>query len=205
MTKASDVAKKKQQLAKQLKLVCNETGKPREKDIVAVVRGAVRKAWMRSPVKLSLSMKNAVHVEDVPKHLHPKRLTKNSKWLYQCAIGGDWHIGSNIVYDHIIGEHSCKSYEDFKGFCKSILDVGWSDLQQLCKACHDIKTYSERYGVTYEEAKSLKPVIAITKTTAAKQKKWLSDRGVKPASNQEGRTKQITDVLNKEGMTLKVR
>jgi len=45
MTKASDVAKKKQQLAKQLKLVCNETGKPREKDIVAVVRSAVRKAW----------------------------------------------------------------------------------------------------------------------------------------------------------------
>ena len=47
MTKQADIKKKKEQLAKQLKLVCNETGKPRERDIVAVVRGAVRKAWMR--------------------------------------------------------------------------------------------------------------------------------------------------------------
>jgi len=38
-------------------------------------------------------------------------------------------------------------------------------------------------------------VIAVTKLTAVKQKKWLSDRGVKPASNQGGRTKQITEIL----------
>ena len=47
MSKQLDIKKKQQQLEKQLKNICNKTGKPREKDIVAVVRGAVRKAWMR--------------------------------------------------------------------------------------------------------------------------------------------------------------
>ena len=197
-TKREDVAKKKAQLDKQMKFVDSETGKPREKDIVAVVRSAVRQAWMRSPVKLTLLMKSAVHVDDVPKHLHPKKLTKNSKWLYQCKIGGDWHIGSNIVCDHVVGEHSCKDYDDFKGFCESILDVGWKDLQLCCKSCHDVKTYSERYGVSMEEAKSLKEVIAITKLPVVKQRKWLTERGVKPASNQEKRTEQIKQLLSNQ-------
>ena len=205
MTKASDVAKKKQQLDKQLKLVCNETGKPREKDIVAVVRSAVRKAWMRAPTKLSLLMKSAVHVSDVPPQLRPKRLTANSKWLYKCELEGTYHIASDIEVDHKVGEHSLKCYDDMVSFTKGILDVSWDDLSVVSKEAHAIKTYSERYGVSYEEAKALKDVIAVTKLTAVKQKKWLTDRGVKPASNQEGRTKQITGVLNKESINLKER
>lgn len=46
MSKQLDIKKKKIQLDKQLKSICNETGKPREKDVVAVVRSAVRRAWM---------------------------------------------------------------------------------------------------------------------------------------------------------------
>ena len=198
MTKQLDIKKKQQQLDKQLKLVCNETGKPREKDIVAVVRSAVRKSWLRAPTKLSLLMKSAVHVSDVPAQLRPKRLTANSKWLYKCELEGTYHIASDIEVDHKVGEHSLKSYEDMVSFTKGILDVSWDDLSVVSKEAHAIKTYSERYGVTYEEAKALKPVIAVTKTTAAKQKKWLSDRGVKPASNQNGRTKQITEILKED-------
>lgn len=196
-TKRVDVAKKKAQLDKQMKLINHETGRPREKDILTVVRSAVRKAWQFAPTKLSLLNKSALHVSDVPKELHPPKLTGNSKWLYKCNICEKYYIQSRVQVDHIIGEHSLKSYEDMVGFTKAILDVSWDDLRILCIECHSIATYSERYGVSMEEAKSLKEVIAITKLPVVKQRKWLTERGVKPASNQEKRTDQIKKLLEK--------
>lgn len=195
MTKASDVAKKKQQLAKQLKNVCNKTGKPREKDIVAVVRGAVRKAWMRSPTKLSLLAKSAIHVSDIPKERLPKGLTKVSKWLYECSMCKDYFIPSKIQCDHIGGENSLKTYDDMLRFTRSILDVGWEDLQLLCVECHSYKTYSERYNVSIEQAKREKEVIAIINGGVAKQKSFIKKHEVTPATTIVKRRDQIRAII----------
>lgn len=195
MTKASDVAKKKQQLAKQLKFVCDKTGRPREKDIVAVVRGAVRKAWMRSPTKLSLLAKSAIHVSDVPKNKLPKGLTKVSKWLYECNMCKDYFIPSKIQCDHVGGENSLKTYDDMVGFTRSILDVGWEDLQLLCVECHGYKTYSERYDVSLEQAKSEKEVIAVMNSGVVKQKAFIKKHGVTPATTIVKRRYQIRAII----------
>lgn len=195
MTKQLDIKKKQQQLDKQLKNVCNETGRPREKDIVAVVRGAVRKAWMRSPTKLSLLAKSAVHVTDVPKDKLPKGLSKVSKWLYECNMCRDYFIPSKIQCDHTKGEHSLKDYEEMVGFTRSILDVGWDDLQLLCVECHSYKTYSERYNVSLEEAKKEKEVIAVMNGGVAKQKAFIKKHGVTPATTIEKRRDQIRNIL----------
>lgn len=197
MTKQADINKKQEQLARQLKKICNETGRPREKDILAVVRGAVRKAWMRSPTKLSLLMMSAVHVEDVPEELRPPKLTKNTKWLYKCAIEGTYHIGSQVEIDHIKGENSLKTYDDMVGFTQSILDVQWSDLRILSKEAHACITYAERYGLTYEQAKKEKEVIVIVSSGVAKQKDFLKKHGVTPASTIDKRREQIRDIMNK--------
>jgi len=198
MSKQDDIRKKQEQLAKQLKNICNETGRPREKDVVAVVRSAVRKAWMRAPTKLSLLMMNAVHVEDVPEELRPPKLTKNTKWLYKCAIEGTYHIGSQVEVDHIRGENSLKGYEDMVDFTRSILDVGWSDLRILSKEAHAIVTYAERYDLTYEQAKKEKEVIAIMNSGVVKQKAFLKKHGVTPASTIDKRREQIRDIVTKE-------
>lgn len=198
MTKQLDIKKKQQQLDKQLKLVCNKTGKPREKDIVAVVRGAVRKAWMRSNTKLSLLAKSAIHVTDVPKDKLPKGLTKASKWLYECNMCKGYFITSKIQCDHTKGEHSLKTYDDMVGFTQSILDVGWDDLQLLCVDCHSYKTYSERYGVTLEEAKKEKEVIAIINGGVVKQKAFIKKHGVTPATTIVNRRDQIRDIIKGE-------
>lgn len=199
MSKQDDIRKKQEQLAKQLKNICNETGRPREKDVIAVVRSAVRKAWMRAPTKLSLLMMNAVHVEDVPEELRPPKLTKNTKWLYKCAIEGTYHIGSQVEVDHIRGENSLKGYEDMVDFTRSILDVQWSDLRILSKEAHAIVTYAERYSLTYEQAKKEKEVIAIMNSGIVKQKAFLKKHGVTPASTIDKRREQIRDVMNKGG------
>lgn len=195
MTKQLDIKKKQQQLAKQLKNICNKTGKQREKDIVAVVRGAVRKAWMRSNTKLSLLAKSAIHVTDVPKDRLPKGLTKASKWLYECSMCKDYFIPSKIQCDHIKGEHSLKTYDDMVGFTQSILDVGWEDLQLLCVDCHSYKTYSERYNVTLDEARKEKEVIAIMNSGVVKQKAFIKKHGVTPATTIDNRRNQIRDIL----------
>ena len=198
MTKKADIEKKQEQLDKQLKNICNETGRPREKDVVAVVRSAVRKAWMRAPTKLSLLIMSAVHVEDVPKELRPPKLTKNTKWLYKCAIEGTYHIGSQVEVDHCRGENSLKTYDDMVEFTQSILDVCWSDLRILSKEAHAIVTYAERYGLTYEQAKKEKGVIAIINSGVVKQKAFLRKHGVTPASTIDKRREQMRDIVNKE-------
>lgn len=198
MSKSKEVALKKAQLAKQLAKVCPETGRPREKDVLSVVRSAVRKSWMRHPAKLSLLMKNAIHVTDVPKDQLPPKLNARTKWLYKCNIEGTYHIGSDVEVDHIKGEHSLKSYDDMVGFTRSILDVGWSDLQILSKEAHACLTYAERYGLTYDEAKQEKEVIAIINSGVVKQKEWLKKNGVTPASTIDKRRDQIREVLKNE-------
>jgi hypothetical protein len=66
-------------------------------------------------------------------------------WKVKCDRCGWYHRTNEIEVDHIKGEHSLKTLEDMSSFVLSILDVTTKDLQVLCKPCHRIKTYGERY------------------------------------------------------------
>lgn len=198
MTKQADLKKKQEQLSKQLKNICNETGRPREKDIVAVVRGAVRKAWSRSPTKLSLLMMRAVHVSDVPEDKLPPKLSKVSKWLYECEMCHEYFIQSKIECDHKRGENTLKTYDDMVGFTNSILNVCWDDLSLLCVPCHAAKTYSQRYNISIEDAWAEKGVLAIMNSGTEEQKAFLKKNGVVPASTIDKRRDQIREVLKGE-------
>ncbi|WEY17900.1 hypothetical protein OJIADAOI_00129 [Pseudomonas phage SPA05] len=74
------------------------------------------------------------------------------------------------------------------------------DLAVLCKPCHEIKTYAERYGLTLEEADIVKQAIAIQKQKGY-DKVFLQEAGIKPASNAKLRKEQIIEYLKskKEG------
>jgi hypothetical protein len=58
-----------------------------------------------------------------------------------------------------------------------MLDVLYKDLEAVCKPCHSIITYSERMGISFEEAVIEKQVVAFGKLPAAKQKEILNDFG----------------------------
>lgn len=195
MTKQKDLVALKTRLAKQLKKVDNTTGRPKESDLVGVVRSAVRKSWMRAPTKLSFIMQRAIHVSDIPTNKLPSKLSKVSKWLYKCEDCLSYFIAKNIEVDHIKGEHSCKVLADTEGFARSVLDVGWKDLQLLCVDCHEVKTYAERYNVTKEEATLQKVVIRVMKTKAKGQQEFIKKHGVVPAKNEAGRREQILDII----------
>lgn len=108
-----------------------------EKEACDIVRSAIRKSWMRHPIKLL-----AVDLATEP-DLDPNTRTI---WKVKCARCGLYHRKDGVEVDHIRGEHSLKTLADLPNFVLSILDVTTKDLQVLCKPCHRIKTYAERYG-----------------------------------------------------------
>ncbi|TXN26545.1 hypothetical protein, partial [Lacisediminihabitans profunda] len=102
--------------------------------------------------------------------------------------------------DHKTGEFSLTRVEDIQAFVEGVVFVRIGDLAVLCKPCHEIKTYAERYGLTLEEAGIVKQAIAIQKQKGY-DKAFLQEVGIKPASNAELRKEQIIEYLKskKEG------
>ena len=107
-----------------------------EKEACNIMRTAVRKAWMRSPIKLL-----AIDLATIPDN-DP---TTRTIWNVFCSRCETYHKKNNVEVDHMRGEHSLKTLDDLVPFVMSILDVTTHDLQVLCKPCHRIKTYAERH------------------------------------------------------------
>lgn len=185
----ADITKRKTNLEKLLKQIDRETGKSIEYKMLTVVRGAIRKSWMSSPTKLSyLELGIVPDMDD----------TNRRKWKCQCEICKEWFKIADIQIDHVDGHNTFTQKSDFENYFDSILMVGYDGLQRLCLDCHSVKTYMDAHGLTFEQAEKEKGVIKIINLTAAQQKKWLKDRGVKAGSNEEIRRNQIRNVLEEE-------
>lgn len=166
----ADINKKRKEYESNLKKL-DEEGRIKEKLALSYMISAIRKEWMKSPTKLAI-----LHEAMVP-DMNPKTRTK---WLYKCAICEDMFKGADVEVDHIIGEHSFTDISMFEDYWNNILRVPKSGLQVLCKVCHSIKTFSERYNCTWEEAVSKKKIILKMNQTAKQQKDELASYGYKP-------------------------
>lgn len=155
---------------------------------VKTLHSAIRKEWMKSPTKLAV-LYEAMHPD-----LNPKTRTK---WLFRCAICNELFKGADVEVDHIKGEHSFLSIDDFRTYWDNILMVPKSGLQVLCKQDHAIKTYSERYNVSWSEAIKRKNLINKLNQPVNIQKKELQAAGFTSnmVSNEEKRTKCYIKLL----------
>lgn len=192
----ADIAKRKANRDKLAKKI-TEDGHLKENELVRIVRKAIDSAWMTAANKL-------VFFEDkVIPDMNPATRTK---WLIECNQCGNMFKVDEVNVDHVVGEFACTNREEFMSYLFSRLDVNFEDLQILCvdipkknhTGCHQIKTLSERMGITFEEAKIEKEVIAICKLKAAQIDKWLSDRGIKVAKNPQARRDAVREVLKNE-------
>ena len=146
-----------------------------EKEVATNFRQAVRSMWSDSVFKKEVYKKSSIRVKNEnPKSM--KRFPMVTK--YKCAICGEYFTAPETELDHVDGEQSMLSISDAENFIKSIFFTTPSNLQIVCKdkkrkvkgksevvrfGCHSIKTFSERYGVTFEQAKLEKEYIAICK------------------------------------------
>lgn len=186
----SEIAKKERDYHQHLKKL-DEDGRIKDNLAITSLRSAIRKEWMRNPAKL------AVLYEAMQPDMDNSTRTK---WLFKCAVCNGLFKLADVEVDHIKGEHSLSCAEDFVEFYNNILRVKKSGLQVLCKDDHAIKTYSERYNVTWEEAVSKKKVIQKLNQTASEQKKELRSYGFKASeiANETLREKAYEQLL-KEG------
>lgn len=175
---------KQQQKLNDLKKLIDDDGRSSEAAMVKIVRGAIRQSWMKSPTKLAyLHSKIEPDMDD----------TNRRKWKVRCECCQNYFKMDEIEIDHKHGNHSFTKPEDFLNYFEKILMVSFDDLSALCRECHATKTLAERLGVDLVTAAAHKQAIAICK--AKKDKGWLEERGIKPASNEKNRRHQIVDVI----------
>ena len=101
----------------------------------AFIRGALRRASMRYPVKFQ--------VLEASRRDKPKAAKGRHRFEHQCNACSDWFPAKDVAVDHIEGAGSLKEYTDLPGFCERLFCEP-SNMQVLCHPCHQIKTNEER-------------------------------------------------------------
>jgi hypothetical protein len=102
----------------------------------------------------------------------------------------------DMEVDHKEGNHSLKTLDDLVPFMKGIVMITLDDLQLVSKEAHKIKSYAEKQGISFEEAKAEKTAIELIKKGVDKQ--FLIDHNIKAeniGSTQAVRRKQIVEIL----------
>ena len=185
----TDLKKREAKLQQFLKKL-DADGKPQEKHVLSVVRGAIRTAWMKSDVKLAYLYMNTIPDMDDK---------TRTKWLVKCEMCGELFKLTDVEIDHKFGNHTFTKVEDFENYFNNILMVGFDDLQILCRDDHAAKTLSESLGISIEMARIEKKVIAITKQSAKLIDTFLAENGeVNYTKNPASRRDAVRRVLLKQ-------
>lgn len=117
------------------------------------LRGGIRRAvWNRHPNKILLINQERFKA--------PIGKQQNEVWCLTCAMCNNIYRQGDCQVDHINPAGSFKSVDDIQTFILNIAFVEIEDLRILCKSCHSVVTYAERYEVSLEEAKKRKDAIA---------------------------------------------
>tara|TARA_Y100001973_G_scaffold43539_1_gene64812 strand:+ start:523 stop:1056 length:534 start_codon:yes stop_codon:yes gene_type:complete len=159
---------------------------------MSYLRGGIRRSlWNRSPVKLEFLKQNRVQIPNPnPKGRVPM------VWGGLCALCNELHVLKDIEVDHRTGNHALSELGHLQAFVEAIVCVTFDQLQLVCKPCHKAKSYAEKQGISFEEAKATKIAIELCKTK--QDAKWLSERGLIPEKSAPKRRTQIIEVLKEE-------
>lgn len=162
-----DINKELKRMAKEFDLT--------EKEVATNWRNAVRSAWGGSVFKRDFYVKRAVKIKNTnPRSI--KRFPTVTK--YECAICKGMFSIRETELDHLVDENKMTDLSHANDFMKTIFFTSPDKLQILCKdkkkkvkgknevvrfGCHSIKTYSQRYNVSFDEALLSKQIIDICK------------------------------------------
>jgi 5-methylcytosine-specific restriction endonuclease McrA len=115
--------------------------KKKKFNIQTVVKGAIRRSFVRSPVIQGILKKHRKEETEYKKDGTP---SKRKAVYYQCNKCKEWYRKKYISVDHIDPvipvDKGFTSWDDFV----ERLFVSEDRLQVLCKTCHNKKTQEER-------------------------------------------------------------
>jgi len=155
------------------------------------LRGHMRRIWADFPLRSEWKksqLRPVTKEERVMKLFHP-----STKTVGQCYLCQNWFSASKLECDHIKASEGCYDFETAQKFlwhCAADDPDNWA---LVCKPCHKIKSHAERQGLSFEESRIEKEIIAIVK--AKKDKSFLQNAGITPASNAAKRKEQLREYL----------
>lgn len=161
-----------------------------EAQFVKWLQSALRSVWSKHPSKLTLiQMKRmALRVGTNPRpifHVHCYHCKKLFK-LKDIEVNHKTQVGGLL------------KLEDLHRFVDNLLLVQPEDLEILCKDCHGIITYMERYGVSRRDAVIEKKVIAFGKLKDDEQIAKCKLAKIDPIPKTKiGRKNAVRDYLRK--------
>lgn len=182
-----DIDLKYQEFLKFMKSL-DEDGSPKpitEKQLMALIRSAVRTKWMSCKTKLAFLEKTRIPDTD------PNTRTM---WLWECEMCKGKFKNNEINVDHKQSEKSFTEIGQALEWASGILDVSFDDLQILCIPDHMIKNVMDSHNCSYEEAVNIKKAIEIL-DNKDKALTWFKERGIIPPSNAKKRREAIIKYL----------
>lgn len=131
------------------------------------MRGQMRKVWCRHPVRNKFIRLNQFKA---PIGRVIKKTGKRQEILAgKCCCCGNTLPKGELQVDHKDAAGSFKGWYDFELWMHGLMHVCVADLQWMCTKCHAIKSYADRWDLTFDEAALEKRVIAFSNTTAKEQ------------------------------------
>lgn len=167
-----------------------------ESAYLSFIRGGIRRyLWSKNPIKLEFEKSQQVKIpNDNPKSM--KRFPTVAG--FKCEHCNGLFKSNQVECDHKTGEYELRCLADIQKFVEGIVFVRKEDLAMLCKPCHGIKTYSQRYDVSLQEAKAIKQAIEIEKKGVKTVVAFLEKNGYNAASTKDKRRIQLEEHFAKE-------
>lgn len=159
-----------------------------EKAFMAYLRGAFRAVWSKYPAKLEWKKQQMKKP--------PDDYTGRAKTVGYCSYCNCMFSASSLEVDHVEQAGSFSNKEEAIQWFWRLLDTN-DNWCLACKPCHKIKSYAEREGLSFEDAKITKAVIAMMKDKK-KMLATLQQHGYNNCTNDEKRRAALTNILKGE-------
>ena len=163
------------------------------------LRGAIRKIWMRHPIKHrycnSRTTVTPVEAAEFELNIGVAKLHPNVKKLRSCEICEKWFPVGKLVVDHLEGGYGFSTHEELVQWMSRQLWVGFDDIREICIPCHELVNTTQRYGCTMEEAPLYQEYAAFKQKKAGPQRKVLSQLGLPDGKNAEEREAIFFDYI----------
>lgn len=166
-----------------------------ESQFLVWLRGQLRQIWSDYPVRVTFKEEQCVAVTEEMREKYG--LHRQTKKAAQCVHCKNWFAKSKLEVDHIVQAGSMTKMEDVERYLMEGLLCSPLNMQLTCKPCHKIKSYAERQGMTFEEARIEKEVIAWLKEHNVTQQKEIltlagfTDEEMKNAGNRRKSARRL--------------
>lgn len=157
------------------------------------LRGCLRKAWSRHPTRIAVVNKQRKQI------INPRKGHRATVWGFTCCICKKEFTIKEAQVDHIVPAGSLQKASDIQGFTERLLFVTEEDLRLVCKGCNSTLAYSDKQGISMEDAIIEKGVIEICKRKAAEIDSFLLENGVTlTRKNKDTRRDAVREILSRK-------